>query len=180
MVGRVLWPELEPQVAAAGAQHDLVVAELLLWLRQQLHRPLDRAALAQRCGLSPTRFSDVFTATGLPVGRFVVNSVIIATGARANWLGLPNEQRLAHSGGGVSACAVCDGALPAFRDRVVAVVGGGDSAMEEAVYLTKFAHEVVIIHRRDEFRASKIMQDRAMKNERISFLWNTAVEDVLG
>jgi thioredoxin reductase (NADPH) len=108
------------------------------------------------------------------------NAIIVATGARANWLGLPNEQRLAHSGGGVSACAVCDGALPAFRDRVVAVVGGGDSAMEEAVYLTKFAREVVLIHRRDSFRASPIMAERALQNPKIRVLWNTQVTDVIG
>jgi thioredoxin reductase (NADPH) len=107
-------------------------------------------------------------------------SVIVATGARANWLNLPTEQRLAKNGGGVSACAVCDGALPAFRDQVVAVVGGGDSAMEEATYLTKFAREVVLIHRRDEFRASRVMVDRAMSNPKIRVEWNTHVVDVLG
>jgi thioredoxin reductase (NADPH) len=107
-------------------------------------------------------------------------TVIVATGARANWLGLENEQRLAHAGGGVSACAVCDGALPAFRDQVLAVVGGGDSAMEEATYLTKFAREVVIIHRRDELRASPIMAERALANEKIRVEWNTVVTEVLG
>ena len=88
-------------------------------------------------------------------------AVILATGANANWLGLPNEERLAQSGGGVSACAVCDGALPHFRDQVLAVIGGGDTAMEDALYLTKFAKEVVIVHRRDELRASAIMCLRA-------------------
>lgn len=107
-------------------------------------------------------------------------AVIVATGARANWLGLPNEQRLAQSGGGVSTCAVCDGALPAFRDQVLAVVGGGDSAMEEALYLTKFAREVIIIHRRDEFRASPIMAERVLSNPKIRVLWNTRVLDILG
>ena len=107
-------------------------------------------------------------------------AVILATGARANWLGLENEQRLAQAGGGVSACAVCDGALPAFRDQVLAVVGGGDSAMEEATYLTKFAKEVVIIHRRDSFRASTIMAERALENEKIRVEWNTVVTEVLG
>ena len=95
--------------------------------------------------------------------------MILATGANANWLGLPNEERLAQSGGGVSACAVCDGALPHFRDKVLAVIGGGDTAMEDALYLTKFAKEVVIIHRRDELRASKIMAERAMESEKIPF-----------
>lgn len=107
-------------------------------------------------------------------------AVIIATGAKANWLGLENEQRLAQSGGGVSACAVCDGALPMFRDQPMAVVGGGDSAVEEATYLTKFASKVYMIHRRDELRASKIMQDRALSNDKIEILWNSTVVDVLG
>jgi thioredoxin reductase (NADPH) len=112
--------------------------------------------------------------------EITAQAVIVATGARANWIGLPNEERLAQSGGGVSACAVCDGALPFFRDKVLAVVGGGDSAMEEATYLTKFASEVVIIHRRDSFRASPIMADRVLKNPKIRVEWNTAVVDVLG
>jgi len=108
------------------------------------------------------------------------DTVIIATGANAKWIGLDNEERLAQSGGGVSACAVCDGALPHFRNQVLAVVGGGDSAMEDALYLTKFAREVVIIHRRDEFRASKIMADRALSNEKIRVAWNKVVTEVLG
>jgi thioredoxin reductase (NADPH) len=108
------------------------------------------------------------------------HSVIIATGATANWLGLPNELRLATSGGGVSACAVCDGALPAFRNQPLAVVGGGDTAMEEASYLTKFASTVYVIHRRDEFRASKTMQDRIFKAANAKVIWNSQVIDVLG
>jgi len=107
-------------------------------------------------------------------------TAIVATGARANWLGIENEQRLAQTGGGVSACAVCDGALPAFRDQVLAVVGGGDSAMEEATYLAKFAREVVVIHRRDSFRASAVMEERALGNEKIRVEWDTVVTDVLG
>jgi thioredoxin reductase (NADPH) len=107
-------------------------------------------------------------------------SVILATGANANWIGLPNEERLAQSGGGVSACAVCDGALPHFRDKVLVVVGGGDTAMEDALYLTKFAKQVVIVHRRDELRASKIMSDRAQANEKIHFEWNKVVTEVHG
>lgn len=113
-------------------------------------------------------------------GEFRAQAVIVATGARANWLWLDNEQRLAQSGGGVSACAVCDGALPAFRDKRLVVVGGGDSAMEEAMYLTKFASEVVIVHRRDSFRASQVMQDRALNHEKIRVRWNSEVTDVLG
>jgi len=112
--------------------------------------------------------------------RVRAHSVIIATGAVADWLGLENEQRLARTGGGVSACAVCDGALPAFRNQPLAVVGGGDTAMEEATYLTKFASTVYVIHRRDALRASKIMQDRYMSKPNAKMLWNKVVVDVLG
>jgi len=108
------------------------------------------------------------------------HAVIIATGAIANWLGLPNEMRLARSGGGVSACAVCDGALPMFRNQPLAVVGGGDTALEEATYLTKFASEVYVIHRRDAFRASKVMQQRYLSRPNAKVLWNKIVVDVLG
>ena len=112
--------------------------------------------------------------------EYRAHSVIIATGATANWMGLENEQRLARSGGGVSACAVCDGALPIFRDKELAVVGGGDSAVEEASYLTKFASKVYMIHRRDQLRASKIMAERAIENPKIEILWNKVPIDVLG
>jgi thioredoxin reductase (NADPH) len=113
-------------------------------------------------------------------GEVEAKAVIIATGARANWIGLPNEERLARNGGGVSACAVCDGALPFFRNKRLVVVGGGDSAMEEASYLTKYASEVVIVHRRDSFRASKVMAERVLANPKIRVEWNTQVVDVLG
>lgn len=107
-------------------------------------------------------------------------TVIIATGAQANWLGLENEMRLATSGGGVSACAVCDGALPVFRDQELAVVGGGDTAMEEGTYLTKFAKTLHLIHRRDSLRASKVMQKRLLSRPNVKTHWNKAVVDVLG
>ncbi len=107
-------------------------------------------------------------------------AVIVATGANARWLGVPNEERLAQMGGGVSACAVCDGALPYYRNKVLAVVGGGDTAMEESLYLTKFAKEVVIIHRRDQFRASKVMAERVLSHPKIRPLWNKRVVEVLG
>ncbi|MCC7419418.1 MAG: thioredoxin-disulfide reductase [Planctomycetaceae bacterium] len=106
------------------------------------------------------------------------HSVIIATGARANYLGLPSEDKLKNRG--VSACAVCDGALPRFRNKPLVVVGGGDSAMEEASYLTKFGSKVYIVHRRDAFRASKIMADRTLANPKIEVKWNSVVEEVLG
>lgn len=112
--------------------------------------------------------------------EILADTVILATGANANWLGLPNEERLAQSGGGVSACAVCDGALPHFREQVLAVIGGGDTAMEDALYLTKFAKEVVVVVRRDELRASRIMAERAQESEKITFAWNTVVTDVYG
>jgi len=105
-------------------------------------------------------------------------TVIVATGARANYLGIPSEDL--YKNAGVSACAVCDGALPRFRNKPLVVVGGGDSAMEEAGYLTKFASRVYIVHRRDKFRASKIMADRALANAKIEPKWNTEVDEVLG
>jgi thioredoxin reductase (NADPH) len=103
-------------------------------------------------------------------------SVIVSTGAQSLMLGLEAEQRLI--GHGLSTCATCDGFF--FRDQDIVVVGGGDSAVEEATFLTRFARTVTIVHRRDELRASKIMQDRAFANEKIRFLWNTVVEDILG
>jgi thioredoxin reductase (NADPH) len=107
---------------------------------------------------------------------FLGHTVILATGSQWRTLGLDSEQRLfAH---GVSACATCDGFF--FRDQDIAVVGGGDSAMEEATFLTRFARSVTIVHRRDRLRASAIMQQRAFTNDKVRFLWNTAIEEVLG
>lgn len=106
------------------------------------------------------------------------HTVVVATGARANYLGLPSEERFKNQG--VSACAVCDGALPRFRNQPLAVVGGGDSAVEEATYLTKYASKVYLIHRRDALRASKIMQERALADPKIEIVWNHVVEEVLG
>ena len=112
-------------------------------------------------------------------GREVeARTVIIATGARANYLGLDSEEM--YKNRGVSACAVCDGALPRFRKRPLVVVGGGDSAVEEATYLTKYASKVHVVHRRDELRASKIMQERLLSNEKVDMVWNHEVDEVLG
>ena len=107
---------------------------------------------------------------------YLSRSVIVATGASALMLGLESERRLL--GHGLSTCATCDGFF--FRDQDIAVIGGGDSALEEAVFLTRFGRSVTIIHRRDELRASKIMQDRAFANDKISFLWNSTVSDIVG
>ena len=110
------------------------------------------------------------------------DTLIIASGASAKWLGVPGEAKTpqGYGGNGVSACATCDGPLPAFRNKRLVVVGGGDTAMEEATFLTRYASRVFLVHRRDKLRASKIMQDKAFANEKIEFLWNTELEEILG
>lgn len=109
-------------------------------------------------------------------------TLIIASGASAKWLGIPGEAKVPHGfgGNGVSACATCDGPLPAFRNKTLIVVGGGDTAMEEATFLTRYAAKVCVVHRRDKLRASKIMQEKAFRNEKIEFIWNTAVQEIVG
>jgi thioredoxin reductase (NADPH) len=107
---------------------------------------------------------------------FTCDALILAMGAAAKWIGLESEKRLQNRG--VSACATCDGAL--YRGKAMAVVGGGDTALEEALFLTRFATKVTVIHRRDQLRASKIMQERARRHEKVDFLWNSVVEEVLG
>lgn len=120
----------------------------------------------------------------LEMANYVVNAqtLIIATGASAKWLGIPGEAKVpdGFGGNGVSACATCDGPLPSFRNKELVVVGGGDTAMEEATFLTRYAAKVYLVHRRDKLRASKIMQDKAFQNPKIEFVWNTGVEEILG
>jgi thioredoxin reductase (NADPH) len=161
-----------------GFPHGIQGPEMMAKFQEQAERVGTKVVQDDvvRCDFSKKPF-ELHTASS---GVVKAHSVIIATGAVANWIGLENEMRLARSGGGVSACAVCDGALPAFRNQPLAVVGGGDTAMEEASYLTKFGSTVYIIHRRDSFRASKIMQDRFMSRPNAKVLWNKIVVDVLG
>ncbi len=153
-------PELMDRVKAQAVHHGTrVVSELV-----------KQVDLSQR----------PFTITPNYSGAVTAHTVVIATGAAAKWIGLDSEIRLAQQGGGVSACAVCDGAMPFYRGKRLAVVGGGDTAMEEAMYLTKFASEVVVIHRRDSFRASKVMANRVLTHPKVRVLWNSRVTDVLG
>src|ERR1051325_5757076 len=147
--------------------------ELIANMRRQAERFGAEYQLAQvtAADLSSRPFS-------LQVGKETIQTrtLIIASGASARWLGLPHEQALI--GHGVSSCATCDGFF--FSGKPITVIGGGDSAMEEALFLTRFASEVTLIHRRDQFRASKIMLERAQQNPKIRFLTNTVVDDVLG
>jgi thioredoxin reductase (NADPH) len=161
-----------------GFPHGVTGPEMMAKFREQAERFGTRVVDANidRCDFSKRPF----TLTDSEGKSVQAQSVIISTGATANWLGIPNELRLAQNGGGVSACAVCDGALPAFRNQPLAVVGGGDTAMEETSYLTKFASKVYVVHRRDTLRASKSMQDRVLGNPKVEMVWDSAVEDVVG
>lgn len=161
-----------------GFPHGVTGPEMMDLFRKQAERFGTKVVGEDivSCNFSKRPFE--MTTSGGSVVR--AHAVILATGATANWLGLENEMRLAMSGGGVSACAVCDGALPAFRDQPLAVIGGGDTAMEEATYLTKFGKPVYVIHRRDSLRASKIMQERFMSKPNAKMIWNKVVVDVLG
>lgn len=152
--------------------------DLMMRMRQQAEnygtRVVSELIRSVDFSQSPFRLTPSY---GAPI---TARTVIVATGASARWIGLENEIRLAKSGGGVSACAVCDGALPHYRGKRLAVVGGGDTAMEETLYLTKFASEVVVIHRKDQFRASKVMADRVLSHPKVRVEWNATVDEVLG
>jgi thioredoxin reductase (NADPH) len=152
ILGPDLMQRFEDQAARFGAELQYGVVTEVDFSRQPFHLLVDDATL------------------------MLADAVIIATGASAKYLGLPNEHRLL--GRGVSACATCDGAF--FHGAEVAVVGGGDTAIEEALFLTRFASRVFVIHRRDQLRASRILQQRARVNEKITFVWDSVVEDVLG
>ena len=146
---------------------------LMMQMRQQAERFGAKFVSGE---VVETELSEERKAVTLSDGQVIESAtVIVATGATARYLGLENEQKLI--GRGVSGCATCDGAF--YRDVPVAVIGGGDTALEEALFLTRFASKVTIIHRRNEFRASKIMAERALKHEKIEVLWNSVVEDVL-
>jgi thioredoxin reductase (NADPH) len=175
-------PERYAQLAhlyPAGAMADkraVYGPELMEYMRQQALNFGSRVVTDDIVAVDFRRYPfQLQPGEGPPVEAL---AVIVATGARANYLGLPSEERFKNKG--VSACAVCDGALPRFRNRPLAVVGGGDSAVEESTYLSKFASVVYLIHRRDQLRASQIMQQRLRANPKIQIKWNRVVEEVLG
>ena len=161
-----------------GFRAGVMGPDLMVEMREQALSFGTRSVWEDIVGIDPGQYP--FRLRSNTDTEVLADSVILATGANAKWLGLENEERLAQSGGGVSACAVCDGALPHFRGNTLAVIGGGDSAMEDALYLTKFAEQVIIIHRRDEFRASRIMSDRALAHDKIRVEWNKLVTEVIG
>ena len=168
--------ESKRKYMAPHSGHGVSGPELMELMRQQGvnfgTRVVKEDIVSAQLGKHPFRLK---TGSGEEIETL---ALIVATGARANYLGLDSEKRFKNRG--VSACAVCDGALPRFRDKPLVVVGGGDSAMEESNYLSKFASKVYIVHRRDEFRASKIMADRALENPKIEVKWSTVIDEVLG
>ncbi len=157
-----------------GFKHGIAGPALMDEMREQVLRfgteIKAETVLSANLGASPFALST-------DKGDYTCDALIIATGASARWLGLGRDEELSRSGGGVSACATCDGFF--YRGKEIAVVGGGDTAVEEAVFLTKFASKVHLIHRRDRLRASKAMQDRALANEKIHPVWNQAVVEIL-
>lgn len=150
--------------------------ELILKMREQASTFGTHVVDANVASVDFSASPFLVTPEGSDAQPIKARTVIIATGAKALWLGLPSEERL--RGKGVSACATCDGFF--FRNKVVAVVGGGDTAMEDTLSLTKFAKKVYVIHRRDSFRASKIMQDRVLNHDKVEVIWNSSVTEVLG
>src|SRR5262249_21666377 len=150
--------------------------EMMEWMRQQAINFGTRVVTDDIVRVELNRHP--FVLHSLEGKSVETTSLIVATGARANYLGLPSEDK--YKNRGVSACAVCDGALPRFRNKPLVVIGGGDSAVEEATYLTKYASEVYLVHRRHELRASKIMQKRALTHPKITMKWNAALDEVLG
>ncbi len=163
-----------------GFENGILGPDLINVMRKQAERfgaitifsNIDAADLSSRPFKITTDASES-EQSGLEV---YADTLIIASGASARMLGLPSEKELV--GHGVSTCATCDGFF--FKDQEIIVVGGGDSAMEEAIFLTKFASKVFVVHRRDSLRASKIMQDRAIRNKKIEFIWDTVIEEILG
>ena len=164
------------ELMAPHSKHGISGPELMELMRQQAKNFGTRIVTDDIVKVDFKRHPFRLTALSGEVTEAL--SVIVATGARANYLGLPSEE--AFKNRGVSACAVCDGALPRFRNKPLVVVGGGDSAVEEATYLTKFASRVYLVHRRDRLRASKIMAERAEANQKIEFVWNHTLKEVLG
>ncbi|WDR05145.1 thioredoxin-disulfide reductase [Devosia rhodophyticola] len=148
------------------------------WLMEQMQKQAEHVGTRIVNDLIVAVDLDVrpFVLTGDSGTRYTADSLIIATGAQAKWLGLPSEEKF--QGFGVSACATCDGFF--YRDKQVVVVGGGNTAVEEALFLTNFASKVIVVHRRDEFRAEKILQDRLFKNPKIEVRWNTEVVEIGG
>lgn len=164
------------QMMAPHAKHGVSGPELMELMRQQA---LNFGTRVITDDVVDVDFSShPFRLTTGENGVHEASAVIVATGARANYLGIPSEERFKNRG--VSACAVCDGALPRFRNKPLAVIGGGDSAVEEADYLSRFAGTVYLVHRRDQLRASRIMAQRAAENPKITILWNRTVGEVLG
>jgi thioredoxin reductase (NADPH) len=164
------------EMMAPHSKHGISGPELMELMRQQAKNFGTRIITDDIVKVDFKRHP--FRLTMLQGETVEAESVIVATGARANYLGLPSED--AFKNRGVSACAVCDGALPRFRHKPLIVVGGGDSAVEEATYLSKFASRVFMIHRRDQLRASKIMADRAESNQKIEIVWNHELGEVVG